>query len=938
MSVEIAANIVFWLSAAALAYAYLGYPLLVAAVASLRPRCVRRDEKFSPRVSVVITAYNEERDLAAKLENTLALDYPKDLLEIIVASDCSSDRTDEIARSFAARGVRLHRQAERRGKTAAQNAAVELARGDIILFSDATTLYRSDVLRAMLPNFADSSIGCVAGRLIYVDPARSSVGQGARSYWGYETFLKRNESRASSLIGVSGCLYAVRRDAYVPLYEEACSDFIIATKMVEQNLRAVYEPAAVCTEETNRRSDREMRMRVRVITQTFTDLWRHRAMLNPLRGGFYSVQLLSHKVLRYLVPVLLVAVLISSAALAPRSVFFALVAASQLLFYAAAVASLLLERAGVHSRLLALPQYFVLANAAALAACYKFARGERYARWEPIREQAHATASATADEATDDSTRATTFDATGETSVETADETTVAAAGEPVGKKALSLTAGAAWMMLARSFAFALTFAVPLLLVRRLSQTEFGLYKQIVLVVTTGVMILPLGVFMSAYYFLPRERERRRQIVCNILLFNLAVGLVVCLPLITRPQLLAALLHNPELVALAPLVGVALLLWINTSTLEAVAVANGELKLATLFIVADQLAKAVLLLSAAILFGTVRAVVLAMIAHGAFECALLLAYVRSRFGAFWRGFEFETLRAQLAYALPLGVAAVVAGIYLYLDNYFVSYRFTPAEYAIYATGCFNIPLVDLLAASVNSVMIPRVSQLQSAGARREIVVLVARMTRKLAAFNLPLYFFLLVMAREFIVTLFTTNYLASLPIFVINITLIPLGLIGAAYDPVIRAYAEHRYFLLRVRVVLLAALAAALWYVTKNYGLVGAITVMLAVNAAERFVVGWRVRGILEVSWRDLPLFKDVGKIAVCSILAASAALAARAALFGVKPLFVLAACAAAFGVVYAVALLLLGVPSAEEREAALRRAARLLRLAPTRGAVDPLS
>ncbi|MDQ3818999.1 MAG: glycosyltransferase, partial [Acidobacteriota bacterium] len=127
---------------------------------------------------------------------------------IIVASDCSTDRTDEIVREFAARGVRLHRQRERLGKTAAQNAAVELARGDVILFSDATTLYNRDVLTALLPNFADETVGCVAGRLVYVDPAGSSVGQGARSYWNYETFMKERESRVRSLIGVSGCLYA----------------------------------------------------------------------------------------------------------------------------------------------------------------------------------------------------------------------------------------------------------------------------------------------------------------------------------------------------------------------------------------------------------------------------------------------------------------------------------------------------------------------------------------------------------------------------------------------------------------------------------------------------------------------------------------------------------------------------------------------------------
>ena len=384
---ETTAKIIFWLSAAALAYAYVGYPLLVWLVARLRPRVVRR-AAFEPFVSVVITAYNEERDLASKLENTLALDYPKEKLEIIVASDCSSDRTDDITRSFAARGVRLHRQAERLGKTAAQNAAVELARGEVVLFSDATTLYQRDVLRAMLPNFADPSVGCVAGKLIYVDPAATSVGQGAKSYWGYETFLKTHESRACSLIGASGCLYAVRRSAYVPLYHEACSDFIIATKMVEQGLRAVYEPAAVCTEETNRQADKELRMRVRVIAQTYTDLWRHRRLLNPLRGGFYAIELLSHKVMRYLVPLFLLLTFVSSAALAPRSLLFAAVFAGQAAFYLAALAGWLLERAGARVRLLSLPHYFVLANLAAVIAFYKFARGERYARWEPIREPA----------------------------------------------------------------------------------------------------------------------------------------------------------------------------------------------------------------------------------------------------------------------------------------------------------------------------------------------------------------------------------------------------------------------------------------------------------------------------------------------------------------------------------------------------------------------
>jgi cellulose synthase/poly-beta-1,6-N-acetylglucosamine synthase-like glycosyltransferase len=390
MTLRFIAEVVFWLSAAALGYTYVGYPLLLALLSTIRPRRVERGDfeatiaSGASRVSVIITAYNEERDLAAKLENTLALDYPAELLEIIVTSDCSSDRTDEIAREFASRGVRLHRQLKRLGKTAAQNAAVELAQGDIILFSDATSLYQSDTLRAIMPNFADATVGCVAGRLIYVDPAQSRIGRGARSYWSYETFLKKHESRVCSLIGASGCLYAVRRSAYVPLYHEACSDFIIATKMVEQGLRAVYEPEAVCTEETNRRSDNELKMRVRIIAQTFTDLWRHARMLNPFVSGFYAVQLVSHKLMRYLVPFFLIAIFAAAGALAGLW-FYRILFIAQLMCYGGAALAWLLERLGIRSRLLALPQYFVLANVAALIAMYKFCRGERYASWEPIR-------------------------------------------------------------------------------------------------------------------------------------------------------------------------------------------------------------------------------------------------------------------------------------------------------------------------------------------------------------------------------------------------------------------------------------------------------------------------------------------------------------------------------------------------------------------------
>lgn len=374
------------MSAAALFYAYAGYPILVFAVSRLFPKPTKRAHDFEPNVTVLITAYNEERAIRAKIENTLQIDYPKEKLEILVASDCSNDATDDIVRQFAAQNVKLYRQTERFGKTTAQNAAVEKASGEIILFSDATTVYAPDVLRRMLPNFADETVGCVAGKLIYVDRAATTVGAGAKRYWSYETFLKAAESRACSLIGASGCLYAVRKSAYEPMYPEACSDFLIATIVYRQGLRTVYEPNAVCTEETNRDSRKEMRMRVRVISQTFTDLWRNRRMLNPLHSGFYAVELISHKIFRYAAPLFLLSLFLSAAALAFSSNFFAVVFLLQIVFYAAAFAGWILEKAGKSAGVLALPLYFALTNIASLIGFYKFLRGERFAYWEPIRE------------------------------------------------------------------------------------------------------------------------------------------------------------------------------------------------------------------------------------------------------------------------------------------------------------------------------------------------------------------------------------------------------------------------------------------------------------------------------------------------------------------------------------------------------------------------
>lgn len=376
---------VFWVSLAVLFYVYAGYPLLVFLLAYLRPKKIAK-AAISPTVTVLITAFNEESSIAAKIENTLSLDYPAEKIEILVASDGSTDRTDAIVQSFASRGVKLFRQEGRVGKTVTQNNAVAQAGGEIILFSDATTHYPADVLRNLLPAFADENVGCVAGRLIYTDPTETNVGTGARSYWNYETLLKNAESEACSLIGASGCLYAIRREAYEPMYAAACSDFLICTLLFRKGLRSVFEPQATCYETTNEQAGDEMRMRVRVISQTFTDLWRNRDMLNPLRSGFYAVELLSHKLLRYCVPLLLLTALVSNGSLALSSSLFAVIFAFQTAFYLAAFFGWLLELTGKRTTLFVLPLYFVLANIASVIAFFQFLRGEQYAAWEPIRE------------------------------------------------------------------------------------------------------------------------------------------------------------------------------------------------------------------------------------------------------------------------------------------------------------------------------------------------------------------------------------------------------------------------------------------------------------------------------------------------------------------------------------------------------------------------
>ena len=479
----------------------------------------------------------------------------------------------------------------------------------------------------------------------------------------------------------------------------------------------------------------------------------------------------------------------------------------------------------------------------------------------------------------------------------------------------------AAWIMSARTAAFVLSFGLPLLLVRRLDQTSFGLYKQVFLLVGTAVNVLPLGFHMSAFYFLPRETERRGEVVFNILLFHVLVAGAACLAFVLRPTLIASLFPgSQELVAYAPALGVVLLLWVVSSFLEAIAMANQETKAATVFIVAMQLARTLLLLSAAIVFASVEALIYAAIIQGALQTVVLLVYLFMRFEGFGRRFDPKLLRTQLSYALPLGLAGFLYSMQMDMHNYFVSNRFDAATFAIYAIGCFNLPLIHILSDSVGSVMIPRVAELEKRNERREIIVLISRMMRKLAVAYFALYAFLLVAGREFIVVLFREQYLASWPIFAINLAIIPLGIITSACDPVMRAYPEHRFFLMRMRAVLLGGLFVALWFGTARVGLIGVISLVVLTNLLERIAVATRCGKALGMTWADFALFKDVGKLACAAACAGVATALVRVVVVStLPPFFVLAVCGVVFAIVYLAGVWLLKILSAGEREGASR-------------------
>ncbi len=433
-------------------------------------------------------------------------------------------------------------------------------------------------------------------------------------------------------------------------------------------------------------------------------------------------------------------------------------------------------------------------------------------------------------------------------------------------QKKTSLKTQSAWILFAKITGFAISFLLPLLIVRFLTQEKVGVYRQAFQVIINAVAILPLGFSMSAYYFLNRGEQYRKSTILNILLFNFVVGGLVCAGLYFYPELLGNLYRNDEMTALAPKIGVVIWLWIFSAFLEVVAVANKEARVATVFIVLAQLTKTILMAGAVILFASVESFMYAAMIQAALQTAILLFYLKSRFPGFWREFNWRFFREQAFYAMPFGFAGILWTLQTDIHTYFVGNRFNAAEYAIYALGCFQLPLLSMLGESAGVVLISRMSELQARGEKREIVTLTARAMQKLSFFYFPAYVFLFVTASVFITTLFTDKFAASVPIFLINLTLLPFDI--WVIDPIVRAYKEFGRFLIVLRVFILIGLVAALSFGIQHFNLTGMITIVVITSLIERFISTTVLLRKLEVKRQDWRLLKDTGKTAINSVFA----------------------------------------------------------------------
>lgn len=375
---------VFCICLAVIAYVYVGYPALLRLGAFGARREWKRSVGALPLVSVIVPAHNEEAVIEKKIANLLAADYPRDRIEILVGSDGSSDRTEEIVRAYESQGVGLVSFPQQHGKSAIQNGLVALASGEVLVFTDADCTFGPDVLRRLIGNFADPAIGLVTGRPTFENSSETTVTRNEGSYLNYETWLRAEESARGLLVLASGSLFAMRRALWKPLEAGLGDDFALPLRVARAGFRSVLEPDAIAVTQLTQKEPQSMfRMKVRIIAKDLRALLANRELLNPIRHRTMALSLCSHKLLRWLVPYFLLALLAANAFLLAHFLFRDFFA-SQVAFYALAICGLFL-RAKSMPRILSIPTSFCVVNAAALVGTLSCVSGRTFGRWTPER-------------------------------------------------------------------------------------------------------------------------------------------------------------------------------------------------------------------------------------------------------------------------------------------------------------------------------------------------------------------------------------------------------------------------------------------------------------------------------------------------------------------------------------------------------------------------
>jgi cellulose synthase/poly-beta-1,6-N-acetylglucosamine synthase-like glycosyltransferase len=383
MSATVAA-LVFWTCLSVIAWVYFGYPLALKIGLLGRREHFRRGES-TPSISVIIPAHNEESGIEAKLRNLLSLDYPRERMEILVGSDGSSDRTQEIVEQFAGEAVGLISFPEQQGKSAIQNGLVAVASGSILVFTDADCLLPPDAFRRLAQNFADVRVGLVTAHPKYTNARDTATVQNEGLYLRYETWLRKQESQRGLLAMASGSLFAMRRSLWRPLERNLGDDFVLPLRIALAGMRNVFDERVAASTDLSQNDPQAMlRLKVRVISKDLRALLAHRALLNPVRYGAIAIGLWSHKLLRWFVPYFLLALFASDFRLLDAR-FFQIALALQAAFYALASVGFIL-RGRVRGFLWSVPMSFCVVNFAALLGTLKCLSGRTSGVWTPERE------------------------------------------------------------------------------------------------------------------------------------------------------------------------------------------------------------------------------------------------------------------------------------------------------------------------------------------------------------------------------------------------------------------------------------------------------------------------------------------------------------------------------------------------------------------------